>query len=65
MLQRIPLRSPSEGIQLAIACLLTAAALLAGVTTFAVIAGAEHERCLARHSDRTLSDLRKICGVRP
>lgn len=52
----------AESIQLALACILTFAALAAGTVGFILIADAAHERCLARHSDRSLSDLRALCG---
>lgn len=52
----------AESIQLALACILTFAALAAGVVGFALVADATHQRCLARHSDRSLADLRALCG---
>lgn len=52
----------AESIQLALACILTFAALAAGTIGFILIADASHERCLARYSDRSLTDLRALCG---
>lgn len=52
----------AESIQLALACILTFAALAAGTVGFILVADASRERCLARHSDRTLADLRALCG---
>lgn len=52
----------AESIQLALACILTFAALAAGVVGFFLIADATHQRCLAAHSSRTAADLHTLCG---
>ncbi len=52
----------AESIQLALACILTFAALAAGTVGFTLVADATYQRCLAAHSDRTLTDLRALCG---
>ena len=52
----------AESIQLALACILTAAALAAGTVGFILLADASYQRCVAAHSDRTLADLRALCG---
>lgn len=49
-------------IQLAITLLLTAAALIAGTATFFLVSAAEHSKCVARYSDRSLATVRQLCG---